>query len=802
MNQPSPSDNTIPFPSSSSEEVTKAPSTIKPRKVAKKNGQLKQSGISIRRQLLLTILPTMLIPLLVASVIVSRISQQNSEAQINPQLRERALLAGEVAKGLLEEEFKVPAIVANNPLVINAARTASQRSATVNLLQIPIDQLEKSFSAAKLLQPNQDLNDYLRRTAKIAEIAQLYVTEKHGFNIGYNVPPYDFVQRDEQWWQKGKSKQRWVSSPDFNSSVRLFSIELVQAIVDPKSGQFLGIVKSVVPASRFDRVTRYLEPQKINGSQRVQLIDSSTGRVIATTTAEGASSTRRVNGGEAVVKVSESLVKIRQNPKLDLEKRMSDIQKQYSLQKLIFNRFDPDTEENAPSASFLYQNRYYTIYTIPRLDWVAVASMDSSEIISADNELILVFALTALVLLVAVIVILLLLAHQLASPLVNLANLFEQVRSGDLDVVAQPVGNRESQSLASSLNNLVIKIKRLLQQQKKQDVLQQELRQLQNDIEGLARGDLTVKANNTKTASVANVADFVNTVIGSLRTLVTQVKQATVQVHSSIAENEGETRQLADRVFKQSAQISKIINSIEEINLSLQEIAEKAKVAAQIAHITSAAAETGEKGIEQTVTTISQLHSTLTTTAQKVKQLERFSQEITQAMAPINHIAMQTKVLAINANIEATKVEAKNPGLATVAEEVGALAKNLATVKQEIQQIVAHIHRETSEVVEVIELELSQLEVGTSLGEKAKQDVEQILSVSQHLEELTQSIAQTTTTQAQRTQSVTQSKQEMILASEETANSSLALSSSWQKTFVLARQLQISVETLKVGDER
>ena len=800
MNQSSPSNKTIAFPSSSSEEMTKETPNIKSRKPVKKDEQLKQSGISIRRQLLLAVLPAMLIPLIVASVIVSRVSKQNSEAQITLQLEERALLAGEVARGLLEEEFKVPAIVANNPLVINAARTASQRAAEVNLPQIPINELEKSFSASKLLQPNQDLNDYLRRTAKIAEIAQLYVTEKHGFNIGYNVPPYDFVQRDEQWWQKGKSKQRWVSSPDFNSAVRLFSIELVQAIVDPKSGKFLGIVKSVVPASRFDRVTRYLEPQKITGSQRVQLLTSSTGRVIATTTAEGASSTRRVNGGEAVVKVSESLVKIRQNPKLDLEKRMSDIQKQYSLQNLTFNRFDPDTEENAPSASFLYQDRYYTIYTIPRLDWVAVASMDSSEIISADNELILVFALTALVLLVTVVVMLLLLARQLSSPLVNLANLFEQVKSGDLDVVAQPVGNRESQALAGSLNNLVITIKSLLQQQKKQDVLQQELLQLQSDIEGLASGDLTVTAN-VKTASVANVADFVNTVIGSLRDILTQVKQAAVQVNSSIAENEGETRQLADRVFKQSAQISKILNSIEEMNLSLQETAEKAKVAAQIAHITSAAAETGGKGIEQTVTNISQLHSTLTAAAQKVKQLERFSQAITQAMAPINHIAMQTKVLAINANIEATKVEAKNPGLATVAEEVSALAKNLADVKQEIQQITEHLHRETSEVVEVLELELSQIEVGTSLGEKAKQDVEQILSVSQHLEELAQSIAQTTITQAQRTQSVTQSKKEMILASEETANSSLALSSSWQKTFGFARQLQISVETLKVGDE-
>ena len=793
-------ENQVPTSVSFSKPTTKDASVLKSQKLAKKTAIIKKSGISLRNQLFLTVLPVVLTPLIISSIIVYKIQQQNSEAQIKPKLREQALLAGEAAKSLLEEELKLPAIVANNPLVIDAARRGSQQVEANNLQQIPIEQVEKSFSTTRLLQPNQDLNDYLRRTAKIGQVAQLFFTEKYGFNVAYTIPPYDFVQRDEQWWQEGKSKQRLVSAPDFDPSVRLFSINLVQAIADPQSGEFLGVVKSVVPASRFDRVASYLEQIKIKGSERVQLVDSSTGGVITTATADGASSTRRVKGSEAVVAVGASLVKALQDPKLNLEQAMNDLQKQYSLPNLTFNHFNPETEENEPSASFLYQDRFYTITTIPRLNWVAVASIDSSEIISTDSELIVVFALTALVLGIGSVVILLLLARQLSTPLVNLAKIFEQVRSGNLDVVAQPIGNLETQLLARSWNNLALKVKSLMQQQTNHDVLQQELLQLLSDVEGLSGGDLTVRAN-IGTAPVSTIAGFLNLIIESLRDIVTQVKQAAAKVNGSIAQNEGVTRQLADRVLQQTAQITKILNSVEDMNLSIQEVAEKAQVAVKIAHTASTTAETGGDSIGQTLENVYQLRSTAAVTVKKVKQLGEFSQEIVQAIAPINQIAMQTNVLAINANIEAARIEAKHLGLATVAEEVGVLAEQLAIVKTDIEQIVDNMQRKTSEVVKAMELEISQIVAGTSSVEKAQQEVEQIFGVSHQLEQLMQSIADDTLAQAQTSRSLTQLKEEMMLVAERTSDSSIAVSSAWQETLALARQLQISVEIFKIGDE-
>ncbi|MGK7875750.1 MAG: hypothetical protein AB4426_21380 [Xenococcaceae cyanobacterium] len=166
---------------------------------------LKQRGVPLRHQLLITILPVVLIPLAIASAVGYQIIHQSSETQVKLQLQDQALLAGEAARDVLENGLKITKMVASNRLVINAARVGSQEAETAKLNQLPIAELEKRFAATKLLEPNQFLNDYLRTTAKTLGIAELFFTERNGFNIAYSNPTSDFVQRDEEWWQKGKS---------------------------------------------------------------------------------------------------------------------------------------------------------------------------------------------------------------------------------------------------------------------------------------------------------------------------------------------------------------------------------------------------------------------------------------------------------------------------------------------------------------------------------------------------------------------------------------------------------------------
>ncbi|MGK7875749.1 MAG: HAMP domain-containing protein [Xenococcaceae cyanobacterium] len=220
-----------------------------------------------------------------------------------------------------------------------------------------------------------------------------------------------------------------------------------------------------MPSSQFNILATYSEYSGITGSQQVQLLDANTDRAIATITAQGASNMGDVVGGEAILQIAASLIKAIQDPALNFEQAMSDLKTQYSLRKVAIAPFTHDTENQAMTVSLIYQDRYYTIATVPGTDWVAVASMDLSEIRAAGKELIVVFALTALVLGVVAVGIILLLARQLSTPLGNLASTAEEVASGNLNVFAQKSGTSETQTLAQSFNNLIVQVKALLSKQ-------------------------------------------------------------------------------------------------------------------------------------------------------------------------------------------------------------------------------------------------------------------------------------------------------------------------------------------------
>lgn len=74
----------------------------------------------------------------------------------------------------------------------------------------------------------------------------------------------------------------------------------------------------------------------------------------------------------------------------------------------------------------------------------------------------------------------------------------------------------------------------------------------------------------------------------------------------------------------------------------------------------------------------------VTTTAQRIADLESAAQVITNAAQMIAEIAAQTYLLALNATIEAERGGPAGRGFAVVASEVKSLADNISRVPDEI----------------------------------------------------------------------------------------------------------------------
>ncbi|MDZ8088014.1 MAG: methyl-accepting chemotaxis protein [Nostoc sp. DedQUE12b] len=330
------------------------------------------------------------------------------------------------------------------------------------------------------------------------------------------------------------------------------------------------------------------------------------------------------------------------------------------------------------------------------------------------------------------------------------------------------------------------------------ETLQQQLLQLLNDVEGAARGDLTVRADVTA-GEIGTVADFFNSIVESLRDIVTQVKQAAIHVNSAIGSNEGAIRHLAEEALTQAAEINRTLDAVDQMTQSMKAVAESAEKAAFIANHAAHTATNSGHAMDLTVQNILSLRETVGETAKKVKRLGESSQQISRVVSLINQIAIQTNLLAINAGIEAARAGEEGQGFAVVAEEVGELAVRSAAATQEIEQIVENIQRETSEVVQAMEIGTTQVVEGTRIVEEAKQSLSEILDVSSQIDSLVQSISTATASQVETSQSVSQLMKDIAAISQRTSDSSHQVSESLQQTVDISQQLQETVEAFKVS---
>ncbi|HEY9645126.1 MAG TPA: methyl-accepting chemotaxis protein [Chroococcidiopsis sp.] len=387
----------------------------------------------------------------------------------------------------------------------------------------------------------------------------------------------------------------------------------------------------------------------------------------------------------------------------------------------------------------------------------------------------------------------------------DLQNQFDSVCQGNLNARATVYSEDEFGQLATGFNQMARVIltttseaqrKAEEQEQAKEDLQRQVIRLL-DDVEGAARGDLTVQAEVTADVLGA-VADSFNLTIQNLREIVEQVKQAARQVTKGSTESEIFARSLSSDALRQAEELAVTLNSVQIMTDSIQRVAESAREAEEVARSASATALKGGEAVERTVSGILEIRETVAETTRKVKRLAESSQEISKIVALISQIASRTNLLALNASIEAARAGEAGRGFAIVADEVRQLADRAAKASKEIEQIVLQIQSETGSVMTAMEEGTQQVIEGTRLAEQAKRSLEDIIQVSNRIDVLVRSITADTVEQTETSRAVAQVMQSVELTAQETSQEAQRVSGALQSLVGVARDLLTSVERFRV----
>ena len=172
-------------------------------------------------------------------------------------------------------------------VVVESASAAHATHRAEGLTELPLEAVEDRFRIQKSLRTAPWADTYLRQQLTAApHFAEIFFTDRNGYNVALTNPTSDFVQSDEDWWQNAWSRGLSVGEIEYDDSAGVWSVDISLRIDDPATEQAVGVMKTVLAIEPVQLMADRTAAA-IPGGGRMQIVASS-GVLIAETSSNHA----------------------------------------------------------------------------------------------------------------------------------------------------------------------------------------------------------------------------------------------------------------------------------------------------------------------------------------------------------------------------------------------------------------------------------------------------------------------------------------------------------------------------------
>lgn len=374
-----------------------------------------------------------------------------------------------------------------------------------------------------------------------------------------------------------------------------------------------------------------------------------------------------------------------------------------------------------------------------------------------------------------------------------------KISTGDLS--GGIVLESDSDYFGQSLQNMIDKLRLLVQTEGERNQLQSSILKLLKEVREVSAGDLTVQAEVTPEMTGA-IAEAFNLMTKNLRSLIRQVKTVTLQVGASANAINETTEQLARGSEAQGSQISRTTLAISNMALQIQEVSDNASLSAQVAGDSLNNARYGSQAVQDNINAMNGIRKQVRETAKRIKKLGERSQEISQIVQLIDDLSDRTSLLALNASLQAAAGGEAGRGFAVVAEEVERLAERSNHLTRQIAGLARTIQSETKDVVASMEETIHEVVIGSTLADRAGQTLVEIEQVSTRLAGLIGSISESAQQQASSAEDISKAMANISKVTELVQNGSQRAADSVKILVSLSEELRGSVAPFKLPEDR
>lgn len=374
-----------------------------------------------------------------------------------------------------------------------------------------------------------------------------------------------------------------------------------------------------------------------------------------------------------------------------------------------------------PGRQDIVQKRAYTLQYQP-FHWYITTGVYMDDVegkvqqYAAEKQRALVLLVVSSVLLAAIMIaIMAALANSFSRNLRSITRRIELLAEGDLHTPVPEIHTRdETKILASAAEKTIHSLHNMIA-----DITRQ--------LSLMEKGDLSAAVAMQYGGDFVPIQTALGRILASLNQIFLQFRQSAAQVSVGAQEVASASQNLAQGAAEQNSSMEELITSVAEISAGVNDTAAAAAAVRKLSEKAGQEAQAGQVHMDDMV--------------RAMEKIRQSSTEISKIISLIENIAFQTKILSLNAAVEAARAGNAGKGFAVVADEVRNLAGKSAEAARQTGTLIETSVQSVNEGEKKVSMAADSLLVMTTSVNETAARIRQIDSAvsrqAGHLKQIT-----------------------------------------------------------------